>query len=55
MPDLGCVVDSDGLVRLHPGFHQRYERARWDKRMLCSTQHSIQEIETHLYEGIESV
>ena len=42
MPDLGRVVNSNGLVCLCPGFHQRYERARWDKRIgqrrdeLCS-------------------
>ena len=28
MPDLGHVVDSDGLVCLHSGFHQRYEQTR---------------------------
>ena len=28
MPDLGHVVDSDRLVCLRPGFHQRYERER---------------------------
>ena len=27
MPNLGHVVDSGGLVHIHPGFHQRYERA----------------------------
>ena len=26
MPNLGHVVDSDELIRLHPGFHQRYEK-----------------------------
>ena len=25
MPDLGCVVDNDRLVRICPGFHQRYD------------------------------
>ena len=33
MPNLGHVVDSGGLVRIRPGFHQRYEQARWDKRI----------------------
>ena len=33
MPDLGLVVDSDKIVCLHSGFSQRYERARWDKRI----------------------
>ena len=28
MPNLGCVVDSDGLARLCSGFHQGYERER---------------------------
>ena len=28
MPDLGHIVGSDGLARLCPGFHQRYERER---------------------------
>ena len=33
MPDLGSVVDNDRLMRIHPGFHQRYEQARWGRRI----------------------
>ena len=31
MPNLGCVIGGDGLVRSCSGFHQRYEQTRWNK------------------------
>ena len=33
MPDLGRVVEGDGQMGLRSGFHQRYERTRWGKRI----------------------
>ena len=33
MPNLGRVVDSDGLVDLRSGFHQWYKQTRWGERI----------------------